>query len=286
MHIARCPFPPLSSGPVLVLGTDDFASAVGHALHRAGCAVLMARDATTPVLRRQMAFDPALDLGETMLEGVIGRAAPDLLAIARLLIAGDAVPVTALPADDLLCMGLVRGVVDARMRRREAKADLRQLTGFSVGLGPGFVAGGNVDLAVETAPEASGRILRQGATLAAHGRSEPLAGIGRERFVRAADGGSWRSGRAIGEIVAAGEVVGRLAEATVTAPFPGALRGLVADGRAVRAGTKLLEVDPRGTAAQVSGISPRAASIARATVAAVREAAAWHAARAATPGLP
>jgi hypothetical protein len=271
----RSTLPALAS-PIVVLGTDDVASAVAHALFVAGWSVVMARDAAIPVLRRRMAFDDALEFGETELAGVRARGAGSMLGVVQLLQSGDLLPVTDIPPDDLLCLGLVRGVVDARMRRHESKADLRAVAGFSVGLGPGFAAGVNVHIAIETAPELPTALLHDGPTLPAHGRSAPIVApdgtpVGRERFGRARWGGLWLTPHAIGDAVAAGAVVGSCAGTPVRAPLAGRLRGLVRDGAVAPAGVKLLEVDPRGDAGQWSGIPPRAARIAEVTLVAVRE---------------
>jgi hypothetical protein len=257
--------------PVVVLGSDDVGSAVAHALFTAGWPVVVARDASVPVLRRAMAFDDALERDEAALGGVRGRAAAGVLAIVRMLREGLVVPVTAMPPDDLLCLRLGRGVVDARRRPRERKADLRSLAGFSVGIGPGFEAGVNVHIAVETAAEVAGTLLRSGATRDAPGRSEPIDGFGRERFARAPRTGRWMTGAALGDRVAAGALVGFCGGDGVCAPMDGRLRGLVRDGTDVRRAAKLVEVDPRGEAALWSGIAPHTAVIAAAALAAVEE---------------
>lgn len=253
--------------PVLVLGTDDVASAVGHSLATAGIRTILARDDGVPVLRRTMSFDDAVEDGFAELDGVFAFAEdmPSFRAGTGLL------SVTAGPFDGLLDAALIEGVIDARMRRRDITQDLRGTLGFAIGLGPEFIAGGNVDLAVETAPEATGRILRRGETIPAHGKSILLAGVGRERFGRAPRRGLWWTHRAIGDEVEQGAVVGLCGGMQVVAPVTGCLRGLVRPGTEVPLGTKLLEVDPRGPRAQVAGIPPRAAAISAATLIAVRE---------------
>ncbi len=271
MRVHRRSTLPALDSPIVVLGTDDVASAVAQVLFVAGWPVVMARDNRIPVLRRGMAFDDALEFGGTELAGVQARGTCSMLGVVQLLQAGDVVPVTDIPPDDLLCLGLARGVVDARMRRHEQHADLRTVAGFSVGLGPGFAAGENVHLAIETAPELPTAIIRDGPTLPAHGRSHPIAGVGRERFGRARWDGTWLTPHAIGDAVAAGAVVGACAGTRLRAPMEGRLRGLVRDGSLVPAGAKLLEVDPRGDAGQWSGIPGRAARIAEVTLEAVRE---------------
>jgi hypothetical protein len=253
--------------PVLVLGTDDIASAVGHALAGAGIRAVLARDLGLPVLRRAMSFDDAIENGFAELDGVTAYAADLPLLRCHL----GTLSVTERRVEELLDPALIEGVIDARMRRRDVKRDLRGALGFGIGLGPGFIAGRNVDLAVETAPEATGRIVRRGETIPAHGRSVPIAGVGRERFSRAPHKGLWWTHRCIGDAVEAGAVVGLCGGIQVRAPHTGSLRGLVRPGSEVPAGLRLLEVDPRGAKAQCRGIPPRAAAIAVATLEALRE---------------
>ena len=51
---------------------------------------------------------------------------------------------------------------------------------------------------------------------------------------------------AIGQQVTAGEVIARIDETSLTAPLGGVVRGLTHDGVPVAAGTKVIEIDPRG----------------------------------------
>jgi hypothetical protein len=253
--------------PVLVLGTDDIASAVGHALASAGVAVVLARDPMVPVLRRGMSFDDALEYASVRLDGLTAFAAPrppwnD---------SAGALGVTALTLTELLDTARIEGVIDARMRRRDTKTDLRGRSGFAIGLGPGFVAGGNVDIAVETAPQAAGAVLRKGATIPAHGQTLLVNGAAAERFARAPRPGLWWTFREIGEAVEQGAVIGLCGGMQVPAPIGGALLGLVRRGTDVAAGTRLLEVDPHGEAAPCHGIPRRAAVIAAASLAALRD---------------
>lgn len=228
----------------VVLGTNDVASAVACALFRAGFGVVLSRDPMLPVLRRTMAFDDALVGGAVTLEGVTARGTASLVEVMRAFVERGHVSVTALDLSELLCLGLMDVLVDARMRMRTLKVDLRPFARATIGLGPGFEAGRHVDVAVETAPEAIAA-LHQGATLAPHGRSAPLGGAGRERFARAPAAGFWETDKAIGDPVVRGEAVGACAGLAVRAPLSGRLRGLVRSGTDVPAGLKLAEVDPR-----------------------------------------
>src|SRR5690348_3676438 len=106
--------PCLRPKPVLVLGTDDVASAIGHALACAGIAALLVRDLDVPVLRRGLSFDDALELGSAWIDGVTAYAVDGPLDLAPDILLG----VTAQPVRALLDPALIAGVIDARMRRR------------------------------------------------------------------------------------------------------------------------------------------------------------------------
>jgi xanthine dehydrogenase accessory factor len=120
--------------PVLVLGTDDIASAIGHALASARIRTVLVRDAGLPVLRRSMSFDDAVEYGFAELDGVTAYAA-DLPLLRGPL---GLLSVTDRQAEELLDPMLIEGVIDARMRRREEKRDLRGALDFAIGLRPGF----------------------------------------------------------------------------------------------------------------------------------------------------
>ncbi len=264
-------FIPSGRAPVaVVLGTNDIASAVAHRLFHAGYGVVLSRDPGQPVLRRSMAFDDALVTGFSELEGLAARPAETLVEVLRGFTERSSVMVTALELGELLCLGLIDLLVDARMRMRGVKVDIRPYARLTVGLGPGFTPGRHVDVAVETAPEAIG-VLRDGTTLAAHGRSMPLGGAGRERFARAPGPGLWETQAAIGDRVTRDEIIGTCATLPILAPLTGHLRGLVRNGIEVTGDLKLAEVDPgRDGTPSWLGINPRASRIADATLDAVR----------------
>ncbi|WP_018260201.1 hypothetical protein [Methylobacterium sp. WSM2598] len=265
-------FAPAGRAPVaIVLGTNDVATAVAHALHGAGYGVVLSRDAAHPVLRRRMAFDEALETGRVEIEGLEAVAADTLVQIMMAFLDRRFVCVTTMELGDLVCLGLIDVLVDARMRMRHLAADIRPYARLTIGLGPGFTSGRTVDAAIETAPEAVGIVPPAGSTLAAHGRSALLGGAGRERFARAPRDGLWRTRAEIGDAVRAGESLGTCAGIAVAAPLSGRLRGLVRDATDLRAGTKVAEVDPRpdGEASWL-GIADRPRRIAAATLDAIR----------------
>ncbi len=256
------------SGLVVVLGVNDVASAVAHCLWTAGYPVVLASEPAPAVTRRGMAFADAVFDGEAELEGVRCWRVAGPAEVEQLLADRSAIPLVVGWAPAALVAALRPVVlVDARMRKWAQPERLRGLAPLTVGLGPGFVAGDHVDVAVETSWEALGLVRWQGTNLPLAGEPREIGGRRRERYVYAPLAGCWRTERRIGELVAAGEVVAwieaeRDRRVEVRAPLAGAIRGLVRDGVWVEAGTKVLEIDPRGAEGRWQGLGERPLRIA------------------------
>ena len=259
-----------SGYPVLVLGAGDVGSAVAHALFQAGRTVALQDGPAPPAApRRGMAFADAFFDGKAMLAGVTARRLGSPPADLPAALGGAAsLPFLAGTVAEALAAARWAAVVDARMRKRGAPEDLRAWAPLTVGLGPGFAAGGGPDanchVAVETSWEGLGEVMRSGPTLPLRGEPRPIAGVGRQRAVYAPIAGLFRTGLAIGGSIAATEPLGTLDGRPLLAPLAGVLRGLVRDGVPVKAGTKVAEVDPRGDPALCFGLGERPRRIAEA----------------------
>lgn len=246
----------------LVRGSSDVGSAVAHALYSAGCRVAIHDEPEPSAARRLMAYSDALYDGHAELAGVAARrcAVEDL---ADALHCRAFIPVTAAPLDDTLRAVAWRALIDARMRKRAVPEDQTALAPLVVGLGPNFVAGGNVHVAVETSYEDLGRVIRDGATLPLRGEPRPIAGTGRERYVYAPVAGYFEALLGIATPVTAGQPVARIGTTILCAPIDGAVRGLARSGIPVQVGAKVIEVDPRGPSAVTGGIGERPRRIAQ-----------------------
>lgn len=230
----------------VVRGANDVASAVAARLYAAGFDVLLLGGPWPAVTRRGQSFaDAAFDgradfMGYTCLR--IDDFAPWSVRGHRGIAYsgrdwGDA-EIAALDADVL---------VDARMRKRLAAPQQRGLARLVIGLGPGFVAGGNCDLAVETGwGDELGRVVLNGPTAALAGEPKPIGGWGWERYVYAPQAGRFESPLGIGAAVSEGEPVATIDDVLVLSPKSGVIRGLIRSGVGVEVGQKCVEVVPRG----------------------------------------
>lgn len=254
---------------VLVRGMGDVGSAVAHRLFVAGCAVAIHDVPYPATTRRTMAFTDAVFDGAATLAGVTATRVEDAGALATLLDAHRAIPVSVGDFQAVLRAMRPTALVDGRMRKRATPEPQRGLAALTIGLGPGFVAGENADLAVETSWEALGEVVHHGPTRPLAGGPRPIAGHGRDRFVYAPVAGRFTTACRIGEPVTAGQVVAHIGATPLAAPLTGVLRGLTHDDVPVAAGTKVVEVDPRGAGAVPGGIGERPGRIADGVLAAL-----------------
>lgn len=250
---------------VLVLGGGDVGSAVAHGLFVRGQHVLISERGGSRHARRGMAFTDAMFDGAAVLDGVTARWHADLAQVPAAWEARVAIPLVTLPEKLITAAFRFDVMIEATMRRNAVQSDLRALAPLTVGLGPGYVPGGNCHVAIETQWGASmGAVLHDRPAAVRSGGPHALAGVKHERFALAPGAGIWRTAATLGSAVRAGDVVGHLGEQPVLAPIDGCLRGVSRDGVTVIAGQRLLEVDPRAAAgAEVFGLGERPRAIAR-----------------------
>jgi xanthine dehydrogenase accessory factor len=250
---------------ILVQGSGDIGSAVTHVLFTAGHAVVL-QDAPCPAhTHRAMAFTDALYEGRAELDGLLAKRLPSAESLPLMLRCHRAVPVCTEPVEVLLPALRPDVVIDARMRKRSVPDRLKGAAPLTIGLGPNFEAGSNVDWAVETAwGDSLGKVLRQGSTQDLAGEPRLLAGVGRERFVYAPVTGVFTTELVLGHRIEAGQRVGAIGETEIRAPLAGFIRGLSHMGSSVETGAKILELDPREIAGPWQGLGERPRRIAQA----------------------
>jgi len=255
----------------VILGTNEIASAVAVQLHRNNYRTVLSHDPLPPVIRRKMAFHDALYDDDVAVEGIGARRVDTGLEIHTSLAQGSGIIVTELGLLDLIVIQAIDILIDARMQKYLATPDLRRLGRLAIGLGPGFATGVNCDIAIETRPAKTGRIIHDGYTDQPDGVSQRLGDHAGERFVRAEFTGRWNTAIEIGTRVFKDFVVGHMGNRPVRAPFDGILRGIVRDGTEVPAGAKLLEIDSRGRRANWTSIDDRGRLIATAVADAISQ---------------
>jgi xanthine dehydrogenase accessory factor len=257
---------------VLIRGTGDIASAVAVLLVRAGYRVALHDEPAPSTTRRGMAFADAVFDGSATLAGLRARRVETAAELVRVSLSGD-IPVAIYPFDLVLQATSWRAIIDARMRKRAVPKRQRGSAPLTLGLGPNFIAGDTVDLAIETGwGDRLGAVIDRGSTLPLQGEPQPIGGVARARFVYAPVAGRFSTSMRIGDLVEQGKVVATIAEIPLRAPFAGVIRGLTHDGVDVAERTKVIKVDPRCDPAAAFGLGARPKRIAEGVLSALARA--------------
>lgn len=259
---------------ILVRGSGDVGSAVAHTLFKADYTIVIHDSAQPSATRRRMSFCDAIFDGDAALDGVSAQLFDDISELITRLTSHDLVPLTTLDLPRILAALRPAVLVDARMKKHDQPEVQIALAPFTIGLGPNFVAGETVHAAVETGwNEGLGNVIWHGATRPLEGEPQTIAGHARDRYVYAPAAGVFHTTLQIGTMVSAGQEVAHVGEIPLYAPIDGILRGLTHDNISVARKTKVIEVDPRGAQAQISGIAERPGRIAKGVLEAIK---AWE----------
>jgi len=134
---------------------------------------------------------------------------------------------------------------------------------ITIGVGPGFEAGADVDAVIETNRGHNlGKVIYKGYAEADTGVPGKTMGYSLERLLRAPADGVIENIFEIGDMVKQGDIVAQVAGEPVSSLIDGVLRGLIADGTEVWKGLKIGDVDPRGTKEHCVTISDKSRSVA------------------------
>lgn len=257
---------------ICIKGAGDLATGVAVRLHASGFTRILMLETRTPLsVRRGVSFSEAVCLQEKIVEGVPARRVdrPDQVDAAW---AAGWIPVMVDPAWQILKTAYFDVMVDAIMAKRNLGSQLSDAS-LVIGLGPGFTAGLDAHRVVEThRGHHLGRVLRTGRAIPNTGIPGAIAGFGIERVLRAPMPGIFKTALDIGDRVNAGQIVGRVGDAPVTAGIDGILRGLLRSGTAVGRGTKLGDIDPRKEVSNCRVVSDKARAIGGGVLEAILEA--------------
>lgn len=253
---------------VVIRGGGDLATGVAHRLYQAGWQVLITEQTKPTVIRRTVAFANVLYEKGMTVEGVMAVAVSSQKEAEEAWQQGQ-IPVWPEEAGKV-CAILRAGVlVDATLAKRNTGIT-KDMASVVIGVGPGFEAGVNVDAVVESQRgHTLGRVLYQGKAAPNSGIPGIIAGVGKERLLKAPCAGVFKGEAAIGDVVKAGQRVASVEGEPVVSAIDGLLRGLLADGLTVTEGFKVGDVDPRVDPEYCRLISDKARSIGGAVLEAI-----------------
>lgn len=241
---ARKPLP-----AVVVRGAGDLATGTILRLHRAGFPIIALDIENPTVIRRTVSLAPALIDGEAKVEDVVGKRAEtpeEAFAIIR----KGKIPIMPDPEGKILEAYEPIAVIDAILAKKNLGTH-RGMAPVTIGLGPGFTAGEDVDAVIETQRgHRLGRVIYEGSAIPNTGVPGMIGGYAKERVIHSPAAGVIHPIRSIADTVEAGETIAEITtpEGEIVEVKPlisGVLRGMIADGMEVPEGFKIADVDPR-----------------------------------------
>ena len=245
---------------IVVRGAGDLATGTIHRLKKAGFRLLVLEAEHPAAIRRQVALSEAVYAGSARVEDVEAvRMDVDLAEkknrkelleqeMERIW-KKDGVPVLVDPAGLSIAALRPAVVVDAILAKKNL-GTTKEMAPLVIALGPGFTAGEDVDVVIETKRGHNlGRVIRSGSAVPNTGIPGIIGGYGKERVMHAQAEGILRNAASIGDIVEARAVIAEIETENGTVPveasLSGLLRGLIRDGYPVTKGFKVADVDPR-----------------------------------------
>ena len=231
---------------ILIRGAGDIATGTILRLHRCGFKVLAAECRNPSAIRRKAAFCEAVWAGTATVENTVCQKVSDLQE-AEALSAEGRIPL--LVDEALSCLSSLSpaAVVDAILAKKNL-GTCRSMAPITIGLGPGFTAGEDVDAVIETMRgHHLGRVILQGAAIPNTGIPGVIGGFAAERVIHAPASGPmiFTDSIDIGALVQKGQTIAYVGDTPVTATLDGVLRGLIREGYPVTKGLKIADIDPR-----------------------------------------
>ncbi|MFH0995542.1 MAG: selenium-dependent molybdenum cofactor biosynthesis protein YqeB [Pseudomonadota bacterium] len=251
----------LSDIVIGIKGAGEMASAVALRLYMANFMNIFMMEVPDPLaVRRRVSFCEAVHDGTQTVENVTGVRAEDADQV-KAVWQTRRIPVLIDPQWTMIGRLEPDVVIDAILAKKNLGTDMDEAR-LVIGLGPGFSAGEDVHLVIETnRGHHLGRIITRGPAAPNTGVPGNIGGYTRQRILRAPATGRFVSLRDIGDLLKAGDIVGTVAKAKVRVEINGILRGLIRTGTDVSEGLKLGDIDPRGDVAHCLTISDKARAI-------------------------
>lgn len=246
---------------VVIRGGGDVATGIAHRLHRSGFKILILEIENPTMVRRTVSFGSSIFSGEAVVEGVKSIRVYNTKDICQIWNEGH-IPVAA----DRECSVLKEIRVDILVDAILAKKNLgtyKNMAPLTIGIGPGFNGGEDVDVVIETSRGHDlGRLIFKGYAKANTGMPGEISGFTEERILRSPCDGTIKNLIDIGAVVKKGQIVAYVGNEPVKARIDGVLRGLIRDNIKVKKGLKIGDVDPRGKREYCFTISDKARAIA------------------------
>lgn len=253
--------PRLNQVVIAIKGAGEMATGVAWRLFQANFKRIFMMENEAPLaVRRQVSFCEAIHDGTAIVEGVEAQRISHVDGVFAAW-EKNCIPILVDPGWTAIQALGPQVVIDAIIAKKNLGTHLAEAP-LVLGLGPGFEAGKDVHMALETNRGHNlGRIILQGCPEPDTGTPGNISGYTRERVLRSPVPGLFISDLAIGSQVTTNQVIGKVDNVPVLARIDGILRGLIRSHTRVAGLQKIGDIDPRGNRDYCNTISEKARAI-------------------------
>lgn len=258
---------------IVIRGAGDIATGVAKQLYCAGFHHIVMLETPYPLaVRRMVAFSEAVHLHECTVEGLTACHVTSQKDIATTWDAGH-IPVLVDPNAFSLSKLAPEVFIDAIIAKKNIGTHKAQAN-LVIGLGPGFNAGNDVHVVIETMRGSTlGDIIYDGPALPNTGIPGVVGGETIARVCWADCEGVFTTSHDIGDPIEKGDVLGIVVnekgEFPVISKLSGTVRGLLRHETRVKTRTKIGDIAPVGTCTSCNQISDKAKIIGDSVVSAI-----------------
>lgn len=246
---------------VLIKGAGEVGSAVAHKLTNSGFKVCLTEIDEPLTIHRGTAFSETVWEKEKLVEGVTARLAYNEKEVFDLWNKGI-VAVIVDPVTKIKNSLKPDIYIDATMPKKKTSIE-KSMADLVIGLGPGFTAGEDVHIAIETNnTDLISTFLINGKPQEDTKIPLEIGGYTFQRVLRNKKEGVFKIIRDMGTIISKGDVIAEVGDELFFAEINGVVRALMRDGVFVKEGTKLGEIDPRPDPSLCFTMRPRMRTIA------------------------
>lgn len=233
---------------IVVRGGGDLATGTIYKLKKCGYQVLVLETENPSAIRRNVAFSEAVYEGSQTVEDVTAKLVWNLKEAEDVMKEGNVAVMIDTQANCLKDLEAAV-LVDCILAKKNLGTN-RKMAKITIGLGPGFVAGEDVDAVIETMRGHNlGRVILKGSAIPNTGIPGNVAGATKERVIHAPAEGKLRTISHIADVVEKGQKIAYIESVEgiidIQASISGLLRGVLRDGYQVTKGFKIADIDPR-----------------------------------------
>jgi xanthine dehydrogenase accessory factor len=246
---------------IIIKGAGEMATGVACGLYRANIRKILMLEMPSPLaIRRRVSFCEAVHEGSWKVEDIGAVKVSTMSEIENIWGLGK-IAIMVDPEGKSIKSVTSDVLIDATLAKKNTGLT-KEDAGLVIALGPGFLAGKDCNVVIETNRGHNlGRLIYSGSAEPDTGIPGEINGHSSERLLRAPADGIFSGNKTIGDKVEKGEVIGYCGSGEVRANVSGIIRGLITNGTTVTSGLKIGDIDPRGEASYCNTISDKARAL-------------------------